>query len=509
MTFSGMFSSLTSRALALGLGLLASASGAQASVYSDAVLSDAPVAYWRLGEASSANPAANLGSLGAAANGTYTAGSTLGAASLLRSDPGNTAYSVAGTNRMVTPSVEKFAGGTGYSAEYWVKLNALPGACCVNVLGDGEGGSDFFFMNYVLGPGQGTAGTVRPHFGQTGNTVSINSPTALVAGRTAHVVTTWDQTTGIANIYIDGKLNSSVNVGTNGPGATSNNPFFIGQDNRGVDGSNMTVDDPAFYNKPLSLAQVRNHYTKGRQLDSISLSTDVMIGDTTLTGPGQLGDGFTNNSGKSTIELVRFIGNSDSSPLNVAYTQNPGDVIDFSPFVVSGATAGNMGADIHGRGSPLFLPGDGETTASNNGGIGFGGHANKLITFDLTDIDFEHLGDRNNDLRLTGRFGMNGQGGPGETVLASGEVQGLIFLDGILISASPLQDVNDPSFKFNLVLPSAGRFLTFAVVNGNGSSTFDDGTFRDVRLTVIVPEPASVSLLGLAGLALLRRRRAA
>jgi|GEM_PF-2258215 len=494
------------------MSLLASAAGLNAAVYSTAVLADSPVAYWRLGEASSGNTAINLGTLGAAANGTYTAGASVGVASLIRSESGNTAFNVLGSERMVTANVEKFAGGTGYTAEYWIKLNATPGACCYSALSDGESNGDFFMMNYILGPNQGTPGAVRPHFGTTGNTVSINSASPLVAGEAAHVVTTWDQTSGVAAIYMNGKLINSQIVGTNGPGAaTSTNPFFVGRDGRGgIDGSNMVVDDPAFYNKALTLDQVRTHYSKGRQLDSISLSTVVMIGDTPLTGPGQLGDGFSNNSGKSTIELVRFIANSNNAPLNIAYTQNPGDTIDFSPFVVSGATAGNLGADIHGRGSPLFAPGDGETSANNNGGIGFGGHANKLITFDLEDIDFEHFGTRDLALKLTGRFGINGQGGPGEVVNSSGQVQGLIFLDGILIDASPIQDIFDPSHAFELILPKSGRFLTFAIVNGDGSSSFDDGAFRDVTLSVfIIPEPMTGSLLGLACLALMRRRRTA
>lgn len=496
-------------AVAVGLGLLSCAASSHAAVYSNTVLADSPVAYWRLDQASAANTATNLGSLGAAANGTYTGGSTLGAASLIRSEAGNTAYSVIGANRMTTPGVEKFAGGTGYTAEYWVKLNTTPGNCCYSVLSDGESDGDFFFMNYILGPAQGTPGAVRPHFGLTGNAVSINSASPLVAGQTAHVITTWDKGTGVGSIYINGKLINSAVVGTNGPAAaTSNNPFFLGVDNRsGVDGSNMVVDDTSFYNKALTLSQVQTHYTKGRQVDSISLSTDVMLGDNNFTSPTQFSDGFNNNAGKSTIELVRFIANSDAAPLNVAYNQ-AGNTIDFSPFVVSGATAGSMGANIHGRGSPLFLPGDGETAANNNGGIGFGGHANKLITFDLQDIDFEHFGTRDVPLLLTGRFGMNGQGSPGEIVSTAGEVQGLIYLDGILINSSPLQDVLDPSHKFSIVLPNTGRFLTFAILNGNPSSVFDDGTFRDVNLAVfIIPEPMTGSLLGLASLVLMRRRR--
>src|SRR5690606_22998183 len=148
--------------------------------------------------------------------------------------------------------------------------------------------------------------------------------------------------------------------------------------------------------------------------------------------------------------------------------------------------------------------------ASNNGGIGFGGHANKLITFDLLDIDFEHLGNRDLPLLLTGRFGINGQGAPNEIVNSTGQVQGLIFLDGVLIDASPIQDIFDPSHQFELLLPNTGRYLTFAIVNGNNSSSFDDGTFRDVTLSVyVIPEPATLTLLAMSGVFVMRRRRTA
>ncbi|MEZ6086549.1 MAG: hypothetical protein R3C05_00630 [Pirellulaceae bacterium] len=47
----------------------------QRQAYSDAVLEDGPVAYWRLGDDLSTNTAVNLGSIGASSvDGTYSGG---------------------------------------------------------------------------------------------------------------------------------------------------------------------------------------------------------------------------------------------------------------------------------------------------------------------------------------------------------------------------------------------------------------------------------------------------
>jgi hypothetical protein len=215
---------------------------------------------------------------------------------------------------------------------------------------------------------------------------------------------------------------------------------------------------------------------------------------------------YNNNGTTSTVEMVRFIPNSDASPLPVIYNQ-AGATIDLAPYVVSGATAGRLGSNIHGRGSVMYLPGDLETPTANNGGLGIGGHANWLITFDLNDIRTVHLGGTTQPLKLTGRFGMNGQGGNGEFVTAGNFVQGLAYLDGVQLFDSTPKSISDVSALLNLTLPSSGRFLTLAIVNGV-NTTFDDGTFRDLNLTV-VPEPSTLALaaLGLVALAGAYRRR--
>ena len=290
-------------------------------------------------------------------------------------------------------------------------------------------------------------------------------------------------------------LDKQISVGTGGP-SNSNNPVYLGKDNR-EPGADLTLDEAAIYNRALSPGEIAQHDYVGRGGTgpmSVSLSTDVL-------GPGTFNDGYNNNAGDSTVELIRRIENRANDPPYVeAYTQNPTETIDFSSWVVKGNYGGNWGSDTHGRGFNLYLPGDGE---SNEPHVGFGAHAAMFITFDLDDIRAEHFYSLTDPLLLTGRVGTNGN-----VPSNSYEMEGGVWLDGVLLETSGLQSRPNASHAFSILLP-AGRYLTLAALNGDGSTTYDDATFRDMTLTM-VPEPTSACLLGLGALGLLvfaRRRR--
>ena len=273
-------------------------------------------------------------------------------------------------------------------------------------------------------------------------------------------------------------------------------PAIIGNTTSNVEPFSGAIDEVALYGNALGAITVFRHALASGADVALRLSTDVL-------GPGRFPNGYNNNAGESTVELIRFIANSNASPINVAYTQNPADIIDFSPFVVAGNTAGDWGSDTHGRGGNIWIPADGEVNEPHEG---FGCHVNKFITFDLDDIRDVWLGGTNERLMLTGSAGVNGNV-PTSMDPPNATIQSAIWLDGQLLDASPLISRTGLSYDFQLLLPPGGRFLTMALLNGEGtSSVWDDAAFRDVRLQ-IVPEPATLVLLGAGIVALARRRR--
>lgn len=236
---------------------LAAVDQTSASPYSDAVLADGPLAYWRLGDAGPA-VADSAGSN----SGTGGANVLFGQPSLIPiNDPLNTSvrFPAGGTgdasNRITIPGFNKFPGGsTGYTVEYWLNVpsgQVLPAN--TNVVGDGLSGPSFYMMNYLR-----SDRSIRTHYnGITGT--SLTTPGGVVSfDQTHHVASVLDLTAGTAAIYVDGVLQASA-AGLSGVPTNTSNPMYLGVDNR-EPGVNLWLDEVAFYNYPLSAAQILNHF---------------------------------------------------------------------------------------------------------------------------------------------------------------------------------------------------------------------------------------------------------
>lgn len=454
-------------------------SSAVAGPYSDLILSDDPVAYWKLGETSTTQTAVNsatgANSVGASANGSYTGGAVLGESALV-SGEADGAMRIGGgtTDRMATAGFEKKGpSGSGYTVEYWAKLPVNYPSYYQNMVGDRT--TSFYLMSYL-----GSNKKIRPHAYTSDGYNSVDTVPTLELNKTYHVVSTWDEASGEMRVYLDGReVSTSVTAGTNpttGTAANTANPIFVGKDNAEPFDATTIFDEVAIYNRALSPAQINDHSWVGRgSPSSVVLSTDVL-------GPGLYSDGYQNNAGDSTVELIRYISNTDNSPHNVGYNQ-AGDQIDFARWVVDGNTAGGWGSDQHGRSisgsyGNLWLPADGETSTSTDS-VGFGAHANKLITFDLDDIRPVHLGGTDRPLVFAGRFGVNGVVGGNDPGVIGG-----VWVDGELWNISPEVKKGDAgSYRFNVVLPSDARYLTFAMLNG-ADTVWDDAALRDPTLHV-------------------------
>ena len=230
--------------------------------YRDSVLANNPIAYWRLGDATTA--IADSGPNNRA--GTATAGVQLNQPSLIASDPANTAARFTGTDRITVNGFEKI-GAAGYTVEFWVRPHALPTGCCQNLVGDGEAAGDYFMMNYILGPAQGLVGAIRPHYGPANSPVSLSGTTGLQVNNTYHIVTTWDTslTANNAIIYINGVADTIGTITRTVPaaGTTGANRVYIGKDDRDTTDGTETIDEVALYNRPLSAADIAAHYVAG------------------------------------------------------------------------------------------------------------------------------------------------------------------------------------------------------------------------------------------------------
>ncbi len=217
--------------------------------YSSVVLADAPVAYYRLAEASGSSAADASEN---AHPGTRSGSPDSRAPGALAGD-GDPATSFDGKDDKITVSASLLDGKTGLALEGWI----LPaeGSAGLPVLSMGDSSAD----GVILAVGKG-GDTLEASFVDTdGQTHAMASaPGTLAPGKWTHVVLSYDGSHGI--LYLDGgKAAELAGVFTPragarlGIGATSEGmAYFIG-----------AVDEVAVYGAALSPARVARHHSTG------------------------------------------------------------------------------------------------------------------------------------------------------------------------------------------------------------------------------------------------------
>lgn len=235
--------------------------------YGDAVIADAPVDYWRLGEAGG-----NLGLDGGSAGHDLStrAGLTWGADGAVA---GNTAATLDGAAGYAATAVLQ-PGPDSFSAEAWIKTTTTQGGKVLGFGNNPDGLSGSYDRHvYMSDSGQLTFGIY------TNGTRTVTSPSAYNDGQWHHVVASMGPA-GMS-LVVDG-----ISVGKNAS-VTSGQPFDgywrVGGDNLGGwpnrPTSNYfagTIDEVAIYGAPLSLAQIRAHYVaSGRTVAVPPAPTDA------------------------------------------------------------------------------------------------------------------------------------------------------------------------------------------------------------------------------------------
>lgn len=230
---------------------------ASGSPYSDAVLSDSPVAYYRFEDASSSDgsTAANSASTGSAINGTYNGpdmtlvgnsfnGGTNGLGNAI--DLAN--LSTINYVRVLDHSSLDLT--TAATLEAWI--NAPSAAVASNtyarILDKARSTSYMLFLNASSG---------QPTVQNGGHTIGDTED--LRGGGWTHVVATFDSTVGW-RMYVDGVLAASDSNTT--PLATNNEALDLFKDPMSLTGDRYTgqADEIAIYNTALSADRILAHY---------------------------------------------------------------------------------------------------------------------------------------------------------------------------------------------------------------------------------------------------------
>lgn len=281
--------------------------------YREEVLADAPVGYWRLGEASGT---VAKDSSGNGRDGTYVGGVTLGAAGAV--GDGNTAARFDGITGYVDLGDVAALKPAQVTVEVWYRSTDTDGmlvACPPTPYG---------YDIWV------TVGSGLPRFefdGALAAVTSITGPTSVSDGLWHHIVGTYDG--AFARLYVDGvQVNSQAYNGgalEYAVGAVRINDR-VGDVAYRVDGP---IDEVAIYPTALSAARIAAHYAAGKvRLASMGdlrdfRDTTRAIERVTVNGSGGVSQVATDWPAHAASELVRLRENADPLLAGAASTRIP------------------------------------------------------------------------------------------------------------------------------------------------------------------------------------------
>jgi len=223
------------------------------SIYTAAILSDSPVAYWRLGDLTGTSAADASGNGHA---GTYSGGVALGRAGAV-AGTNDAAVLFDGTSGQVTcghPTA--FDLTSNFSLECWFQAVALPPSS----------GNGRWFLGKDVAGGRSYDFGLLNNAGTIDQCVQINGTsyygaTVTLDGLWHHTVATYASST--LRFYLDGIAGPTASAST--PPAVTTTDLLIGA--RGYSGFqeffNGTLDEVALYSAALSAARITAHYNAG------------------------------------------------------------------------------------------------------------------------------------------------------------------------------------------------------------------------------------------------------
>jgi hypothetical protein len=218
--------------------------------YPTAVLADAPLGYWRLGETSGTTM---VDSSGNGHDGTYNGSPTLGAAGLLTGDT-DKAVQLSGVSQSATVANGSWMNTGSVTLEALVYLDNL--SQTATILDRDQDNSNRSFQWTIT-----TAGKLLTNFWVSGVLKTLTSTTTLVVGRIYHVVLTYDGTT--IRQYVNGVQDATTLVAA-GVMTSTSSWLQVGANRTIFAELAGRIDEAAYYGVALSAAQIVAHWVASR-----------------------------------------------------------------------------------------------------------------------------------------------------------------------------------------------------------------------------------------------------
>ncbi len=269
--------------------------------YSQEVLADNPISYWRLGETSGTTAVDQKG----LNNASYSGSPVLGATGCNPYDS-NTAVTFGSTNtQYVVKSAFNSFPGTAISAEFWIKASNTSTSGTPLSYASSTADNEFLIYNY---------NNVGLYIGGPNVTTGI----AINDGQWNHIVVTWRSSDGALKMYKNGANVFSTNHQA-GYSIKSGGTLMLAQEQDAVGGALEvtqrligSLDEVAIYNTVLSADRVLAHYNSVViPQPTISVSSNINFGNV-LVGTSQSQNITVQNTGASGSTLTGTIGGASS-----------------------------------------------------------------------------------------------------------------------------------------------------------------------------------------------------